>query len=157
MKKSFIVCIMLMIIAITISYANFSAGGIVGDPTGLKFQYDLKSNTFLNADLAYSFLFGLQGATLAGDVWFVNRDLVIINRKSYPLFLGLGFQNRISGIFGGDTYNAFALRGLGGFFIPIFLDNRNRLRLIFQAGPLVQLTSGFKVSGTVGLSLVYRF
>ena len=151
------VLLILFMICSTLSFANFGVGAGFGEPSGLKIHYDFNNTTVLNIDLGYNFLFGTSGATIGADIWFLNDELLIIDRKRYPVFAGVGFQDTVSNLFGGNPSNSFGVRVPVGLIIPVYLEDRHTLRVIIQAGPLLNVSPGFGVSATLGVGAVYRF
>jgi len=147
----------ILLICATFSFANFGIGASFGQPSGLKIQYDFNSSTLLNVDIGYNFLFGNSGATIGADVWFMNDNLLIIDRKRYPVFAGVGFQDTVSNLFKGNPSNSFGVRVPVGLVIPVYLENRHTLRVIIQAGPVVEVSPKFGIFATLGVGAVYRF
>jgi len=147
----------ILFICATASFANFGVGIGFGEPSGLKIQYDINSGTVLNVDIGYNFLFGNSGATLGADIWFLNDDLLIIDRKRYPVFVGVGFQDTVGNLFQDNQSNSFGVKVPVGLLIPVYLENRHTLRVIIQAGPLLNVSPSFGISATLGVGAVYRF
>jgi len=74
-------------------------GGMIGDPTGISFKYDLEPNTAIDGGLSYS-LGGRSGATLHGDYLIQRPKIVDAGDTELDLYYGIGL--RMVTLSGGD-------------------------------------------------------
>ena len=154
--KRFVLIIMLFLISISIM-ANFSLGLAFGEPSGLTGKYEFSRNMAFDFGIAYSFLWGISGYSFHADLLYLFPDLIIIDRNSVPLYVGVGAS--YLGVVGLAEYGAYWIRARipFGVYYPLSINRNFNIEPFFEIAPTISVVPsfGFDLSACIGVRYIF--
>lgn len=155
MRKLFV--LILLTLSIGILFAQFSAGIILGEPSGVSAKYQFSKNLAIDVGAAYSFLWGISGIHLSADVVYLEQTLFRISDQVIPIYAGAGFRYFGLSFFGFTEGYTVGVRIPLGILYPFQLNDTVRLEVFGEVVPTFELIPdvSFKVSFGLGIRYVF--
>ena len=128
---------------------KFSAGLMLGEPTGASFKYWISDVSAVDGLLGVSFQ-GENNFTLHADYLYHFNHVIPLDENRLSVYVGGGPRFKVRD-HGDDLFGIRVVGGLDYIFDDIPVD------VFFEAGPVFDMTPDFEVRYTVGVGARYRF